>query len=203
MLGKSEGRRRRGQQRMRWVDGIIDSKDVSLSKLQGSLACCSPWGHRVGHNCGTELNWIKILITFTLVELIKLTPKCMYIEEQKAKNNQDIRMSRSNLSQQIPKIAMKIVGFGTKRTKRSVKWHKKPDAAKETINKKKRQPNKWEKIFANHTYNKKLISKIYFKNSYNSIKKIWSKNGQRTWIDIFPKKIFKWPTGTLKGTQHH
>ena len=95
----------------------------------------------------------------------------MYIEEQKAKNNQDVRMSRSNLSQQITKIAMKIVGFGTKRTKRSVKWHKKPDAANETINKKKMQPNKWEKIFANHTYNKKLISKIYFKNSYSSIKK--------------------------------
>ena len=45
----------------------------------------------------------------------------MYIEEQKAKNNQDIRRSRSNLSQQIPKIAIKIVGFGMKWTKRSVK----------------------------------------------------------------------------------
>ena len=34
MLGETEGRRRRGQQRMRWLDGIIDSIDMSLSNLQ-------------------------------------------------------------------------------------------------------------------------------------------------------------------------
>ena len=34
MLGKIEGRRRRGRQRMRWLDGIIDLMDMSLSKLQ-------------------------------------------------------------------------------------------------------------------------------------------------------------------------
>ena len=51
ILGKIEGRRRRGQQRMIWLDGIKNSRDTNLSKFwdsegQRSLACCSPWGHK-------------------------------------------------------------------------------------------------------------------------------------------------------------
>ena len=60
MLGKTEGRRR-GWQRMRWLDGITDSKDMSLGRLRELVldrACCGSWGHKESDTTElTELNW--------------------------------------------------------------------------------------------------------------------------------------------------
>ena len=64
MLGGIRGRRRTGRQRMRWLDGIMDSMGrefewtPGVGDGQGGLACCDSWVHKESDTTATELNWM-------------------------------------------------------------------------------------------------------------------------------------------------
>ena len=89
ILGKIEGRRRRGQQKMRWLDGITDSVDISFSKLQEIVKdreACYAAVHGVAksqrHNLVTE--WHFLVILKLLQKLIKIILKGKFENESTA-----------------------------------------------------------------------------------------------------------------------
>ena len=99
ILGKIEGRRRKGRQRRRWLYGITESMDLSLSKGvgdgQGGLTCCSPWGCKESYLTErlnwTELNWemLKLyFLSYTLIlemrkQILFLCHKSSYFRKKK------------------------------------------------------------------------------------------------------------------------
>ena len=76
MLEGIGGRRRRGRQRMRWLDGITDLMDVEsewtlgVGDEQGGLTFCNSWGHRVKHNRVTELNWTEVALHISWISRV-------------------------------------------------------------------------------------------------------------------------------------
>ena len=73
MLRKIEGRRRRGRQRIRWLDGITDSIHMSFSMFegQGNLACCHPWGWKESDT--EQLNkdgWNEVLSPWCVIRVV-------------------------------------------------------------------------------------------------------------------------------------
>ena len=112
MLGKIEGRRGRGRQRMRWLDGITDSMDMNLGKLwemvrvRGACVCCSPWGHK-------ELDTTERLNNNTSVQL-QHRQWCGLFNGKKNRRWgvwNDSKFSRSVMSKSVTPVDCSTPGF--------------------------------------------------------------------------------------------
>ena len=97
MLGGIGGRRRRGWQRMRWLDGVTDSTDMSLSKLwelvMGGEAWLQSMGlQRVGHDWATGLNWTE----HSQMSLLKYLPLTFFPTQPSLPRTRDPAIQPSN-----------------------------------------------------------------------------------------------------------
>ena len=104
MLGKIEGRRTRGQQRMKWLDGIIYSMDMGLGGLwelvmdREAWRCCSSWGRKESDR--TEwLNWTELKVcSLTTVKLLDINKRFMEnVRRVVGRKNNEREMKRSAL----------------------------------------------------------------------------------------------------------
>ena len=121
---------------------------------------------------------------------LNVRPETIKLLEENISRTLDINQSK--ILYDPPPIIMEIK---TKVNKWDLIKLKSFCTAKETISKVKRQPSEWEKVMANETTDKGLISKIYKQLiQLNSRKTTQSKRGKKTQTDISPKKTYRWLT---------
>ena len=116
MLGKTEGRRRRGQQRMRWLDGLTDSVDMGLGGLRELVMDREAWRaavHGVGHDWATELtDWVTAFNCLVL-ELVPLYNTCQKSWQNVINNCQLKFLSHKDNSLLASLFSSHILGTGS------------------------------------------------------------------------------------------